>query len=44
MFSIFYNIKVWCVFSLKSPLRGDSNEYTQYINFNIEKINRPRLS
>ena len=32
-------MKVCCVFSLESPHRGDSNEYTQYIIFNIkEKI------
>ena len=36
-FSIFFNIKVCCVFSLESPYRGDSNEYTQYILFNIKK-------
>ena len=34
---IFYNIKVCCVFSLESPQGGDSNEYTQYTVFNIEK-------
>ena len=36
---------VYCVFSLKSPHRGDSNEYTQYIIFNIEKritLNYPK--
>ena len=26
------------MFSLESPHRGDSNEYTQYTIFNIEKI------
>ena len=30
MFSIFFNMKVFCVFSFESPHRGDSNEYTQY--------------
>ena len=30
IFSIFFNMKVYCVFSLESPHRGDSNEYTQY--------------
>ena len=34
---IFYNIKVCCVFSLKSPQRGDSNEYKQYTVCNIKK-------
>ena len=33
--SIFFNIKVWCVFLLESPHRGDSNEYTQYTIFNM---------
>ena len=37
--SIFLNMKVCCVFSLESPHRGDSNEYTQYTIFNVkEKI------
>ena len=30
IFSIFFNMKVYCVFSLESPQRGDSNDYTQY--------------
>ena len=30
IFSIFFNMKVYCVFSLESPQRGDSNEYTLY--------------
>ena len=34
IFSIFYNMKVYCVFSLESPHRGDSNEYTN-IPFSI---------
>ena len=29
-------MKVFCVFSLESPHRGDSNEYTQYTIFNVE--------
>ena len=33
---IFFNMKVYCVFSLESPHRGDSNEYTQYTVFNIK--------
>ena len=36
-FSIFLNIKVCCVFSLESPHRGDSIEYTQYTIFKIRK-------
>ena len=39
MFSIFFNMKVFCVFSLESPHRGDSNEYTQYTIFNIKRKN-----
>ena len=37
IFSIFFNMKVCCVFSLESPHQGDSNEYTQYTIFNIQK-------
>ena len=37
IFSIFFNMKVCCVFSLESPHRGDSNVYTQYTIFNIKK-------
>ena len=33
MFSIFFNIKACCMFSLESPHPGDSNEYI----FNIKK-------
>ena len=29
LFSIFFNMKVCCVFSVESPHRGNSNEYTQ---------------
>ena len=45
IFSIFLNMKVYCVFSLESPHRGDSNECTQYIIFNIKKkitLNYPK--
>ena len=38
IFSILFNIKVYCVFSLELPHQGDSNEYTQYTIFNIKKI------
>ena len=44
VFSIFFNLKVCCVFSLESPHRGDSNEYTQYTIFNIRKEKYPKLS
>ena len=37
MFSIFFKKKVYCVFSLESPRRGNSNENTQYTIFIIEK-------
>ena len=45
IFSIFVNMKVFCVFSLESPRRGDSNEYTQYTIFNIKRkitLNYPK--
>ena len=45
MFLIFFNMKVYCVFSVESPHRGDSKEYTQYISFNILKkisLNYPK--
>ena len=32
------------MFTLESPLRGDSNEYTQYIIFQYEKEKHPKLS
>ena len=44
IFSIFFNMKVCCVFSLESPHRGDSNGYTQYTIFNIKKEDHPKLS
>ena len=37
IYSIFLDMKVCCVFSLESPHRGDSNEYTQYTIFNIKR-------
>ena len=43
-FSVFCNMKVYCVFLLESLHRGDSNEYTQYTNFNIKKDDHPKLS
>ena len=47
IFSIFFNMKVCCVFSLESPHRGDSNEYTQYTIFNIKMkiiLNYPKIA
>ena len=32
---ILFIMRVYCVFSIESPHRGDSNEYTQYTVFNI---------
>ena len=45
IFSIFCNMKVCGVFSSESSHRGDSNEYTQYTIFNINKkiaLNYPK--
>ena len=39
IFSIFFHIRVCCVFSLESPYRGDSNEYTQHTIINIKRKN-----
>ena len=44
IFSIFFSIKVHCVFSLESPHRGDSNEYAQYTNSQYGKENHLKLS
>ena len=43
IFSIFFNLNVYCVFSLESPHRGDSNEYTQYILFYIKIKSPPKI-
>ena len=40
-------MEVYCVFSLESPHRGDSNEYTQYTIFNNKikiTLNYPKYS
>ena len=42
-FSIFLNMKVYSVFSLESPHRGDSNKNTKYTIFNIKKKIIPNL-
>ena len=44
IFSIFFNMKVYCVFSSESPQRGDSNEYTQYTISQYKKENYLKLS
>ena len=36
-FRFFFNMKVYCVFSLESPHRGDSIEYIKYTIFSIKK-------
>ena len=45
IFSMYFNMKVFCVFSLELPIRGDSDEYTQYTNSNIKRkvdLNYPK--
>ena len=37
-FRFYFNTKVYCVLSLESPNRGDSNECTKYTIFTIKKI------
>ena len=47
IFLIFFNMKVCCVFTLESPHRGDSNEYTQYTIFNMNMkntLNNPKFA
>ena len=44
IYLIYYNMKVYCVFTLESPHRGDSNEYTQCTIFQYEKEKHPKLS
>ena len=39
IFSFFFNRKVYCVFLLESPHRGDSYEYTKYTIFRMKKKN-----
>ena len=39
IYSIFFNMKGYCMFSLDSPCQGDSNEYTQYTIFKMKKKN-----
>ena len=43
IFSIFFGMKVYCVFSLESPQRGDSNEFTQYNISQYKNENHPKL-
>ena len=44
IFSIFFIMKVYCVFSLESPHWGDSNEFTQYTISKYEKENTVKYS
>ena len=37
-------MKVYCVFSLELPHRGDSNYNTKYTIFSTKKENHPKLS
>ena len=37
IFSIFFNMKVYCLFSLELPHQGNSNEYTQHTIINMKK-------
>ena len=37
IFSTLFTMKVCCVFSVESPHRDDSNEYTQYTILNVKK-------
>ena len=40
----FFNMKVYCVFSLESPHRGDSHENIQHTIFNIKKKKKITLN
>ena len=42
-FAIFFKMLACCVFSLRLPHRGDSNEYTQYTIFNIKKKKKRKI-
>ena len=44
IFSMFFSMKVYCVYSLESPQRGDSNKYTQYTISQYKKEIHPKLS
>ena len=43
-FSIFFNMKVYYVFSLELPHQGDSNEYTQHTIINMKKKKKITLN
>ena len=40
---IFFDMNVFCVFSLESPHRGNSYENIQHTIFNIKKENHPKF-
>ena len=44
IFSVFFNMKVYCVLSLDAHQRGDSDEYIQYTISRYKKENHPKLS
>ena len=41
IFFIFFNMKVYCVFSLELPRRGNSNENTQHTTGVIKFFSQP---
>ena len=43
IFSIFFSMKVYCVFSLEAPQRGHSKEFTQYTISQYNNENHPKL-
>ena len=43
IFSIFFNMKVCCMFSLESPHRGVPNKYTKHTIFNKNKKKTPQI-
>ena len=44
IFPTFFNMKVYCVFTLESPRWGDSKEYIQYTIFQYINEKHPKLS
>ena len=44
IFSIFFKMKVYCVYSLELPQRGDSNKYIQYTISQYKKEINSKLS
>ena len=44
IFLICYNMKVYCVFSVQSPYWSNSNKYTQYTIFSIQKKKKNEIA